>query len=143
MLSGLFALSTLGRALAQNWYMLLVFRLITGILLGCISVVTLMFIAEISPAKKRSRLVLLNQFFIVTSLFLAFAVNYFLARLVEPDSWRWMIGVEFIPAISFFLLLNLVPESPRWLVPSEWYSSWVCCRSHFLPGISPILVVTV
>lgn len=116
LLSGLFALSTLGSAFALNWGMLLVCRLITGILLGCISVVTPMFIAEISPAKKRGRLVLLNQFFIVTALFLAFAVNYFLARAVETGSWRRMIGIEFIPAISFFLLLNLVPESPRWLV---------------------------
>lgn len=116
LLSGLFALSTLGSAFALNWEMLLFFRFITGILLGCVTVVTPMFIAEISPAKKRGRLVLLNQFFVVTAIFLAFAVNYFLANIFESNSWRWMIGVEAIPAASFFLLLNLVPESPRWLV---------------------------
>ncbi|MFV0267933.1 MAG: sugar porter family MFS transporter [Draconibacterium sp.] len=116
LLSGLFALSTLGSAFAINWAMLLFFRFVTGILLGCISVVTPMFIAEISPAKKRGQLVLLNQFFVVTAIFMAFAVNYLLANIVESGSWRWMIGVEAIPAATFFLLLNLVPESPRWLV---------------------------
>lgn len=116
LLSGLFALSTLGSAFAINWEMLLVFRFITGVLLGCVSVVTPMFIAEISPAKKRGQLVLLNQFFVVTAIFLAFAVNYMLANVIESGSWRWMIGIEAIPAAAFFLLLNLVPESPRWLV---------------------------
>jgi len=115
-LSGLFAISTLGSAFAINWSMLLFFRLITGVLLGSITVVTPMFIAEISPAKKRGQLVLLNQFFVVTAIFLAFAVNYLLANVIESSSWRWMIGVEVIPATLFFLLLNLVPESPRWLI---------------------------
>ncbi|WP_319232103.1 sugar porter family MFS transporter [Draconibacterium orientale] len=115
-LSGLFALSTLGSAFAINWSMLLFFRLITGVLLGSITVVTPMFIAEISPANKRGQLVLLNQFFVVTAIFLAFAVNYLLANIIESNSWRWMIGVEVIPATLFFLLLNLVPESPRWLI---------------------------
>jgi sugar porter (SP) family MFS transporter len=118
-LSGLFALSTLGSAFAINWEMLLIFRFITGILLGCVTVVTPMFIAEISPANKRGQLVLLNQFFVVTAIFLAFAVNYLLANAIETASWRWMIGVEAIPAVLFFLLLNLVPESPRWLINKE------------------------
>ncbi len=115
-LSGLFALSTLGSAFAINWSMLLFFRLITGVLLGSITVVTPMFIAEISPATKRGQLVLLNQFFVVTAIFLAFAVNYLLSNIIENSSWRWMIGVEVIPATIFFFLLNLVPESPRWLI---------------------------
>ncbi|WP_321347821.1 sugar porter family MFS transporter [uncultured Draconibacterium sp.] len=116
LLSGLFAVSTLGSAFALSWGMLLFFRFVTGVLLGCITVVTPMFIAEISPAKKRGQLVLLNQFFVVTAIFLAFAVNYLLANIFESGSWRWMIGVEAIPAAIFFLLLNLVPESPRWLI---------------------------
>ncbi len=118
-LSGLFALSALGSAFAINWEMLLIFRFITGVLLGCVSVVTPMFIAEISPAKKRGQLVLLNQFFVVTAIFIAFAVNYLLANAIETSSWRWMVGIESIPAASFFLLLNLVPESPRWLINKE------------------------
>jgi sugar porter (SP) family MFS transporter len=115
-LSGLFAISTIGSATAFNWEMLLFFRFITGVLLGCITVVTPMFIAEISPAKKRGQLVLLNQFFVVSAIFLAFVVNYLLAQAFPESSWRWMIGVEFVPATIFFGLLFLVPESPRWLV---------------------------
>ncbi len=115
-LSGLFAVSTLGSASAFNWEMLLFFRFLTGIILGCITVVTPMFIAEISPAKKRGQLVLLNQFFVVSAIFLAFVVNYFLAQIFAGSSWRWMIGIEFIPAALFFGLLFIVPESPRWLV---------------------------
>jgi len=115
-LSGLFALSTIGSTFSINWEMLLICRFITGVLLGCISVVTPMFIAEISPAQKRGRLVLLNQFFVVTAIFLAFAINYLLANVIASNSWRWMIGVEAIPATLFFFLLNLVPESPRWLI---------------------------
>lgn len=115
-LSGLFALFTIGSATSFNWELLLFFRFVTGILLGCITVVTPMFIAEISPAKKRGQLVLLNQFFVVSAIFLAFVVNYSLAQVFADSSWRWMIGVEFIPAVLFFGLLFMVPESPRWLV---------------------------
>lgn len=118
-LSGLFALSTIGSATAMNWELLLLFRFITGILLGCISVVTPMYIAEISPAKQRGQLVLLNQFFVVTAIFMAFVVNYFLAQAFGGSSWRYMVGVEAIPAGLFFLLLFLVPESPRWLVNQD------------------------
>lgn len=115
-LSGLFVITTLGSSLSPNWYIFLLFRFITGILLGGITVVTPMFIAEISPAAKRGRLVLLNQFNVVIAIFLAFVFNYFIARLIAEGSWRWMIGIEIIPALTFFLLLFKVPESPRWLL---------------------------
>jgi len=116
-LSAMFTLAAIGSSLSVSWYMLLFFRLLTGIFLGSISVVTPMFIAEISPAEKRGRLVLLNQFFIVFAIFLAYVVNYFIAQSIEGDYWRYMIGVEAIPAFIFFLLLvSLVPKSPRWLI---------------------------
>lgn len=116
-LSAAFAIAAIGSSLALNWYMLLFFRFITGIFLGAISVVTPMFIAEISPADKRGRLVLLNQFFIVFSIFLAYVVNYFIAQSFNGEYWRYMIAVETIPAIVFFLLLiTIVPKSPRWLI---------------------------
>jgi len=116
LLSGLFALAAIGSATSFNWEMLLFFRFVSGVLLGCITVVTPMFIAEISPAKRRGQLVLLNQFFVVSAIFLAFVVNYFLAQTIGDGSWRWMIGVESLPAFLFFGLLFLVPESPRWLI---------------------------
>lgn len=115
LLSGLFALSTLGAALSPVWGMFLFFRFLTGILLGCISVVTPMFIAEISPAALRGRLVLMNQFNVVTAIFLAYVVNYLISGAFAEGSWRYMIGVEAIPAFAFFALLFRVPDSPRWM----------------------------
>lgn len=115
-LSGLITLAILGSTFSVNWYMFLFFRLITGFLLGGISVVTPMFIAEVSPANKRGKMVVLNQFNLVTAIFLAYVFNYFITGVVDHDSWRWMIGVEILPAILFFFLLIRVPESPRWLV---------------------------
>lgn len=114
-LSGLFALSTLGSALSPVWGVFLFFRFLTGILLGCISVVTPMFIAEISPAAIRGRLVLMNQFNVVSAIFLAYVVNYLISGAIETGSWRYMIGIEAIPAFSFFILLFKVPDSPRWM----------------------------
>jgi sugar porter (SP) family MFS transporter len=75
-----------------------------------------MYIAEISPAAKRGSLVVLNQFNVVTAIFLAYVFNYIITGIIEENSWRWMIGVESIPAATFFLLLFKVPDSPRWLV---------------------------
>jgi len=117
--SGLFAITALGSALSVSWYMLLFFRLSTGFLLGCISVITPMFIAEISPAERRGRLVVLNQFNVVAAIFLALVFNYIIAEIVGEGSWRWMIGVETIPAMVFFLLLLRVPDSPRWLMMQD------------------------
>ncbi len=116
LLSGLIIITILGSTLSVNWYMFLFFRLTTGFLLGAISVVTPMFIAEISPAAKRGSMVVLNQFNVVAAIFLAYVFNYFIAGLIDQGSWRWMIGIEILPALLFFLLLIRVPESPRWLV---------------------------
>ena len=115
LLSGLFTLTTLGSAMSPIWASFLFFRFLTGILLGCISVVTPMFIAEISPAVMRGRLVLMNQFNVVSAIFLAYVINYLISGMIPEGSWRYMIGIEFIPAFIFFLLLFRVPESPRWM----------------------------
>ena len=115
-LSGLFVIAALGSAFSFSWYMFLLFRLISGFLLGSISVVTPLFIAEISPADKRGSMVVMNQFNVVAAIFLAYVFNYIISGIVEDGSWRWMIGVETIPALLFFLLLIRVPDSPRWLV---------------------------
>jgi sugar porter (SP) family MFS transporter len=76
-----------------------------------------MYIAEISPARARGRLVALAQFNIVLGILLAFFSNYVIGslNLGEPE-WRWMFGVEAVPAALFFLLLFSTPRSPRWLV---------------------------
>jgi sugar porter (SP) family MFS transporter len=73
------------------------------------------YIAEIAPARSRGSLVSLNQLMIVVGISVSFFSNYFLLPL-GAGSWRWMLGVQAVPAALYFLLLTLVPESPRWLL---------------------------
>jgi sugar porter (SP) family MFS transporter len=76
-----------------------------------------MYIAEISPASYRGRLVAVTQFNIVFGILLAFFSNYLIAKCeLGQAEWRWMFGVEAVPAAAFFFLLFLTPRSPRWLV---------------------------
>ncbi len=76
-----------------------------------------MYIAEISPAKWRGRLVGFFQFNIVAGILLAYLSNYLIAvASLGPEDWRWMLGVSGIPALFFFLMLFSIPRSPRWLV---------------------------
>ena len=112
----LYAISAIGSALAHNWYSFIVFRFIGGLGVGASSVIGPMYIAEIAPAHKRGRLVASFQLNIVTGMLLAYFSNYLIARIIINDAWRWMLGVEGIPAILFFFLLFNIPNSPRWLV---------------------------
>ncbi len=109
--------SAVGSALAWDWYSFLVFRFLGGLGVGGASVVSPMYIAEISPARLRGRLVAVTQFNIVLGILLAFFSNYVVAGLNLGDmTWRWMFGVEALPAAAFFALLFGIPRSPRWLV---------------------------
>ena len=112
----IFTVAAIGSASSLNWSMLLFFRFIQGLIVGGVSVVVPMYIAEISPAKIRGKLVAFNQFNVVTAILVAYLSNYFIAKLISPDAWRTMIAVEAIPALLFFLLLFKVPASPRWLL---------------------------
>ena len=110
-------ISALGTALAWDWVSFLVFRFLGGLAVGGASVVSPMYIAEISPAKFRGRLVAITQFNIVLGILLAFFSNYLIAGLnLGAVEWRWMFGVEAIPAAVFFFLLYFNPRSPRWLI---------------------------
>lgn len=113
----LYFVSAVGSALAWDWYSLVFFRFLGGLGVGGASVVSPMYIAEISPAQYRGRLVAVTQFNIVLGILLAFFSNYLIALLnLGEVEWRWMFGVEAFPAAAFFLLLLLTPRSPRWLV---------------------------
>jgi sugar porter (SP) family MFS transporter len=115
----LFMFSALGAALAQSWYGILVFRFLGGLSVGASSVIGPMYIAEIAPADKRGRLVILFQLNVVTGILLAFLSNYVVALVTEQASWRWMLGVQTFPAAVFFALLFAIPETPRWLVMKD------------------------
>jgi len=113
----LYFVSALGSALAWSWSSFLFFRFLGGLGVGGASVVSPMYIAEISPAPLRGRLVAVTQFNIVLGILLAFFSNYVMAQLgLGTAEWRWMFGVEAVPAAAFFFLLFLTPPSPRWLV---------------------------
>lgn len=113
----LYFVSAIGSAFPWDWWSFLFFRFIGGVGVGGASVVAPMYIAEISPARVRGRLVAITQFNIVLGILLAFFSNYIIAWLELGDTeWRWMFGVEAFPAAAFFVLLFCVPRSPRWLL---------------------------
>lgn len=109
----LYLISSLGSALIVNWYSFLFFRFMGGIAVGASSVVGPMYVAEISPSNWRGRFVAFFQFNIVFGIVAAYLSNYFLSGI--PDDWRWMLGIEAVPALLFAALLIALPESPRWL----------------------------
>lgn len=110
--------SAVGTALAWNWYGLIAFRFLGGLAVGGASVMSPMYIAEISPAHMRGRLVAVSQFNVVLGILLAYFSNYAVAGILSdhPAVWRWMFGVEAFPAAVFFCALFFIPDSPRWLV---------------------------
>src|ERR1700746_2485075 len=111
----LFAFSSIGAALASTVTIFAVARLIGGLAIGLASVLTPVYIAEISPSKNRGTLVSLNQLAIVIGILSAYLVNWQVARFGE-SSWRWMLAVAALPSIAFLFGLVLIPESPRWLI---------------------------
>jgi len=110
-------LTAVGCALAWNWGSFIFSRFLGGLAVGGASVVSPMYIAEISPAKYRGRLVAITQLNIVLGILLAYLSNYIIGSLhLGENECRWMFGVQAFPAIVFFLLLFFTPQSPRWLV---------------------------
>lgn len=112
----LFAASALGSALALDPYTFSFFRFIGGLGVGASSVAAPTYISEISPAKERGKLVALYQFMIVFGILIAFISNYMLSGFGGINDWRWMLGVEAIPALMYTLMVLTVPKSPRWLI---------------------------
>jgi sugar porter (SP) family MFS transporter len=124
----LFAASALASAVAPSFITLVGARMLGGLGVGAALIIAPMYIAEIAPAEMRGRMVSFNQLNIVIGISAAFFTNYLILRLGQSDlawahalrlgewNWRWMLGVEALPAIFYFLALFAVPESPRWLV---------------------------
>ncbi|MEM9673111.1 MAG: sugar porter family MFS transporter [Cyclobacteriaceae bacterium] len=129
----LFTLSALGTALASDFTWFNVYRIIGGIAMGIALNLSPMYIAEVSPPEKRGMFVTINQLLVMIGVLMAQIVNWRISLLdtaLPVDAtieviaqswsgqagWRWMFGVEAIPAFAFFALMFLVPESVRWLV---------------------------
>lgn len=109
-----YTVSALGSALATTPYLFALFRFLGGLGVGASTIAAPAYISEIAPAKDRGRLVGLYQFNIVFGILIAFLSNYLLSDLGE-NAWRYMMGVEAIPAIVYTLLTLGIPKSPRWL----------------------------
>ena len=111
----LFLVSALGSALATDPYTFSFFRFVGGLGVGASSVAAPIYISEISGSKERGRLVALYQFNLVLGILIAFISNYLLHGFGGENDWRWMLGVEALPAALYLLLVIRVPLSPRWL----------------------------
>jgi|TARA_B110000259_G_scaffold77993_1_gene91483 sugar porter (SP) family MFS transporter len=123
----LYAISAVLSALAGSYEMLYVARIIGGIAFGAALIIAPIYIAEISTAENRGKLVSLQQLNIVFGFFAAFLSNYFFNKyntientfLTDENVWRWMLGVELFPALFYFVFLFFIPKSPRWLYLKE------------------------
>src|SRR5690606_31611580 len=107
----LYSVSAIGSALAPEIVSFMVFRFIGGLGVGASSVVAPMYISEIAPAKNRGQLVALFQFNLVLGILVAYFSNYVIELTGWTDAWRWMLGVEALPALVYTLLVIKVPES--------------------------------
>jgi len=112
----LYTVSAVGSALAPDPYLFSFFRFIGGVGVGASSVAAPTYISEISSSENRGRLVAMYQFNIVLGILIAFISNYLLQGFGGSNDWRWMLGVEAIPAIIYTVMVFRVPESPRWLI---------------------------
>ncbi|GAB5398957.1 MAG: sugar porter family MFS transporter [Aureisphaera sp.] len=112
----LFFISAVGSALAQDPYIFSISRFIGGIGVGVSSVAAPIYISEITSSEKRGRLGALYQFCLVFGIMVAFISNWLLKGVGGENDWRWMLGVEAIPALAYTLMVLRVPNSPRWLV---------------------------
>jgi len=113
--SVLFTMSSIGAALPRNMTEFVSARFVGGLAVGMASTLAPLYIAEISPARKRGLLISLNQLAIVTGILMSYSVNYLLTG-IGPSNWRWMFASATLPSVAFLLTLLFIPESPRWLV---------------------------
>lgn len=112
--AAIFTASSILMGWAPNYEILILWRIVAGIGVGAASMLSPLYIAEISPAPVRGKMVSINQLTIVSGILLAYLSNYLLADL--ENGWRWMFTSGAIPAGCFFVCVFLVPESPRWLI---------------------------
>ena len=125
----LFAVTSLGNALAHSFSIFTAWRMCGGVAIGLASSLSPMYISEVAPAQMRGKLVSINQLTIVIGILLAQVINWSLVQSLPREAtdefiknswfgqqgWRWMFGLTAVPSVLFFLGMCLVPESPRWL----------------------------
>ena len=111
-----FLISALGSALAMDAFTFSFFRFIGGIAVGVSSIAAPIYISEISTPKNRGSLGVLYQFSLVFGILIAFFSNYLLTGFQGGSDWRWMLGIEALPALMYLLLTLSIPDTPRWQI---------------------------
>ena len=112
----LFSISAIGCAVSADFTQLVIFRMIGGFGIGIVSIVSPVYISEMSPAEVRGTMVSLYQLFITIGFLLAYLANFLILKgTTMADYWRPMLGAEAIPDLLFLVLIFFIPESPRWL----------------------------
>lgn len=132
--AALFSISAIGCAFCGGFNALVAYRIIGGIGIGIVSIVSPIYISEVSPAKIRGTLVSLYQLAVTVGFLLAYLANWIISKGMDPsladsgiqlsawdrlfhtEAWRGMLGSETIPALLFFFIIFLIPESPKWLI---------------------------
>ena len=127
----LFSTSALGCAISADFTQLVIYRIIGGVGIGVVSIVSPLYISEVSVAQYRGRLVSLYQLAVTVGFLGAYLVNYqllgyaqsgsqlsidWLNKIFVTEVWRGMLGMEMLPAVLFFIIIFFIPESPRWLI---------------------------
>ena len=131
--AALFSISAIGCAVCGSFDSLVAYRIIGGIGIGIVSIVSPIYISEVSPAKIRGTLVSLYQLAVTVGFLLAYLMNWVIDSNIDPslaasqdltlwermmntEAWRGMLGSETLPALLFFFIIFFIPESPKWLI---------------------------
>ena len=128
--AALFSISAIGCAVCGSFDGLVAYRIIGGVGIGIVSIVSPIYISEVSPAKIRGTLVSLYQLAVTVGFLLAYMANWAIDANIDPamagdtlwnkimhtEAWRGMLGSETMPALLFFLIIFFIPESPKWLI---------------------------
>lgn len=149
----LFLVSAVGTGIADRFSWFIFYRIVGGLGIGIASNVSPIYIAEVSPANMRGRLVSLNQLTIVLGILSAQLANWLIGNLFAGDAagltaegieyaWRWMFWAEAVPAGLFFLLSFVIPESPRWLA-AKTVKEKFDWRVLLQPGVRKVLLIGV
>ena len=110
-----FALTSVATGLASNFSIFLISRFLGGVAVGGASILSPMYVAEVSPPSIRGRMGAFYQLSIIIGILISYAINYLL-RNIGDSNWRWMFMSGAVPAMIFFLLLLRAPETPRYLM---------------------------
>ena len=129
--AALFSISAIGCAVCGNFDSLVVYRIIGGVGIGIVSIVSPIYISEVAPAKMRGTLVSLYQLAVTVGFLLAYVANWAIDANIDPtitgnvtlmekimhtEAWRGMLGSETLPALLFCFIIFFIPESPKWLI---------------------------